>query len=156
MAMKVKKSEQAEEKKPKKKKKGGIIGFLLLIILILALLLLFGDKFGLGLGAGLGLGNIGENSTNEGDSVAAIATADPTESNVPEAKGPMVIEIQGDTIIFASETFSDYGAFEEYFYETADKEQQYILRDNQAIKSVYDSAKALLDSFGATYSEETV
>ncbi len=146
MAMKAKK---AEEKKTKKKKKmGGIIG-LLFVLLILALRLLLGGEFGLGLGQHFG-------NDGEDDSVAAIATADPAESDVPEARGPMVIEIQGDTIILASETFSDYGTFEEYFYETADKEQQYILRDNQAIKSVYDSAKTLLDSFGASYSEETV
>ena len=102
MAMKVK---NTEEKKTKKKKKmGGIIG-LLFILLILALRLLLGGEFGLGLGQHFG-------NDGKDDSVAAIATADPAESDVPEARGPMVIEIQGDTIIFASETFSDYGTFE--------------------------------------------
>lgn len=149
MAKKPRKPQNPKEKKPKKKRRGGLIGFLLLIILILVLLLFFGDKFG------LGLGNDGGDGGNEGDSVAVIATADPVKSDVPEARGPSAIEISGDAIVFAGEAFSGYGAFEEYFYENADKEQQYILRDNQAIKSVYDSVKTLLDSFGVSYSEET-
>ena len=123
--------------------------FLLFLVIILALLLFFGKVFGFGLG-GLGFG------TNNSEAVDAMATVSDTQAEPAETlpAGPTAIEINESTITFGSESFTDYGDFEKYFYENANKSAEYILKDNMAIKSVYDSVKTLLDSFGANYSEE--
>lgn len=141
-----------EEKKKKKKSKAGkIILFLLFLVILLAALLFFGKGFGFGFG-GNGFG------TNNGQAAEAMATVSTTAADIPEAipSGPIAIEITETTIVFGAESFDSYEAFEEYFYENAHKESEYILKDNMAIKSVYDSVKSLLDSFGANYSEENV
>ncbi|MBQ7835218.1 MAG: hypothetical protein IJ385_05490 [Ruminiclostridium sp.] len=138
---------EKQEKKPKKRRGAGKgILFLLLIILILLALLFFGKGFGLGLGGGTG--------TDDG-SVEAMATTDDVQTDIHEESGPVVVEISENSIIFGSEQFDSYDAFEKYFYESNTADAQYILRDNQAKKETYDSVKSLLDSFGAGYSEET-
>lgn len=139
------------KEKKKKSKAGKVILFLLFLVIILALLLFFGKGFGFGLG-GLGLG------FGDGESAEAMATVSVSQTETPETvpAGPTVIEISETTINFGSESFTEYSDFEKYFYENADKSAEYILKDNMAIKSVYDSVKTLLDSFGASYSEEAV
>ncbi len=143
-----------EEKKDKKKKKkkskaGKVILFLLLIILILLAILYFGNGFGFGSGGGTG--------NSEGESMQVVATLpeDGDETLIPEkAESPTVIEITESAVKFGNEEFADYAAFEEYFYQNKADGTEYILKDNQAIKSVYDNVKALLDSFSCAYSEE--
>lgn len=138
-----------EKKKKKKSKAGKVILFLLLIILILLALLYFGDGFGLGIGGGTG--------NAAGDSVQAMATVseDNGDTIIPEeASGPVVIEITESAVKYGDEEFADYAAFESYFYGVKVDGGEYILRDNKAIKSVYDSVKSLLDNFGCIYSEE--
>jgi len=138
-----------KKEKKKKSKAGKVILFLLFLVILLAALLFFGKGFGFGLG-GSGFG------TNDGQSAEVMATVSDTQTIVPEEKpdGPVVIEINETAIIFGAESFDSYENFEKYFYENADKEAAYVLKDNMAIKSVYDSVKSLLDSFGANYSEE--
>lgn len=141
-----------EEKKKKKKSKAGkVILFLLFLVILLAALLFFGKGFGFGFG-GNGFG------TDNGQAAEVMATVSATQTDVPETEisGPITIEISETTIKFGAESFNSYEDFEKYFYENADKESEYILKDNMAIKSVYDSVKSLLDSFGADYSEENV
>ena len=147
--MKDKEEKKKDKKKKKKSKAGKIILFLLLIILILLAILYFGDGFGFGSGGGAG--------GSQGDSMQVIATLpeDGDETLIPEkAESPVVIEITESAVKFGNEEFADYAEFEEYFYENKVDGTEYILKDNKAIKSVYDSVKALLDSFGCAYSEE--
>lgn len=148
--MKDKEEKKKDKKKKKKSKAGRVILFLLLIILILLAILYFGDGFGFGIGGGTG--------SAAGDSVQAMATetgelAETTEP-VEETGGPVVIEITESSVKLGNEEFADYAAFEEYFYQNKADGAEYILKDNQAIKSVYDNVKGLLDSFGCAYSEE--
>lgn len=140
-----------KKEKKKKSKAGKVILFLLFLVILLAALLFFGKGFGFGLG-GLGFG------TNNEQAAEAMATVSTTAADTPEIipSGPITIEINETAINFGGESFDTYEAFEKYFYENADKESEYILKDNMAIKSVYDSVKSLLDSFGANYSEENV
>ncbi|MBQ8781136.1 MAG: hypothetical protein IJZ72_05635 [Oscillospiraceae bacterium] len=138
--------------KEKKKKKGGAVILVLLLLIIIALVLLyfFGGGLGLGFGGGLGLG--------EGDSVAvnATVTAEQTAEQTASENAVIVIEINDGKIIFDGTEYATYEEFEKFFYENDFNGQQFILRDNMAVKSAYDSVKALLDSFGGNYSEETV
>ncbi|MBQ8613963.1 MAG: hypothetical protein IJ416_07100 [Ruminiclostridium sp.] len=146
--MKEKEKKDKKDKKKKKSKAGKVILFLILIILILLAILYFGDGFGFGSG---GAGD------SQGDSMQVIATLpeDGDETLIPEkAESPVMIEITESSVKFGDESFADFAAFEEYFYENKVDGAEYILRDNQAIKSVYDSVKTLLDSFGCAYSEE--
>lgn len=138
----------AEKKEKKKKKSGGalILLLLLLVLILLALLYFFGDGLGFGFGGGLGLG--------EEDSVAVNATV--TAEQTAEENAPLIIEINEDSIIFDGAGYGTYEDFEKFFYENDFNGRQFVLRDNMAVKSVYDSVKALLDSFGGNYSEETV
>ena len=144
------KENKKDKPKKKKSKAGKVILFLLLIILILLAILYFGDGFGFGIGGGTG--------NAAGDAVQAIATqtGDLAQTTEPETQigGPTVIEVNQSAVKFGAEEFADYAAFEEYFYQNNTEGAQYILRDNQAIKSVYDSVKSLLDSFSCNYSEE--
>ncbi len=144
------KEEKKKDKKKKKSKAGKVILFLLLIILILLALLYFGDGFGLGIGGGIG--------TAAGDSVQAMVSqiVEDTALTEPEEEtgGPVVIEVTESAVRYGNEEFADYAAFESYFYGVKVDGTQYILKDNKAIKSVYDSVKSLLDNFGCTYSEE--
>ncbi len=147
--MKDKEEKKKDKKKKKKSKAGKVILFLLLIILILLAILYFGDGFGFGIGGGTG--------NSEGDSVQAVATVseDTGDTIIPEeVTGPVVIEITESAVKFGDESFADFAAFEEYFYENKTDGTEYILKDNKAIKSVYDSVKTLLDSFGCRYTEE--
>ena len=145
------KEKENKKDKPKKKKSkaGKVILFLLLIILILLAILYFGDGFGLGIGGGTG--------NSVGEMVQAIATVpdDKGDTIIPEEiTGPVVIEVNQSAVKYGAEEFADYAAFEEYFYQNNSEGTEYILKDNQAIKSVYDSVKSLLDSFSCVYSEE--
>lgn len=146
----MKEKENKKDKPRKKKSKAGkVILFLLLIILILLAILYFGDGFGFGIGGGTG--------NSQGDSMQVIATLpeDGDETLIPEkAESPVVIEITESAVKYGNEEFADYAAFEEYFYQNNAEGTEYILKDNQAIKSVYDSVKSLLDSFSCAYSEE--
>lgn len=147
--MKDREEKKKDKKKKKKSKAGKVILFLLLIILILLAILYFGDGFGFGIGGGTG--------NAAGDSAQAMATVpeDTGDTIIPEeVTGPVVIEISESAIKYGEEAFSDYAAFEEYFYTVKADGAEYILKDNKAIKSVYDSVKTLLDNFGCTYSEE--
>lgn len=147
--MKEKEKKDKKDKKKKKSKAGKVILFLILIILILLAILYFGDGFGFGFGGGTG--------DSQGDSMQVIATLpeDGDETLIPEeAESPVIIEITESSVKFGNESFADFAAFEEYFYKNKVDGAEYILRDNQAIKSVYDSVKTLLDSFGCAYSEE--
>jgi len=151
MKDKEEKKDKKDKKKKKKSKAGKIILFLLLIILILLAILYFGNGFGFGFGSG------GGTSDSQGDSMQVIATLpeDGDETLIPEkAESPVVIEITESAVKFGNEEFADYAAFEEYFYQNKSDGTEYILKDNQAIKSVYDNVKALLDSFSCAYSEE--
>lgn len=146
--MKDKEEKKKDKKKKKKSKAGKVILFLLLIILILLAILYFGDGFGFGSGGGTG--------DSQGDSVQAVATVpeDGDETLIPEKdESPVVIEITESAVKFGNEEFADYAAFEEYFYTVETDGAEYILKDNQAIKSVYDNVKALLDSFSCSYTE---
>lgn len=147
--MKDKEEKKKDKKKKKKSKAGKIILFLLLIILILLAILYFGDGFGLGIGGGIG--------NAAGESVQAMVSQDTETTDIaqPEETGaPVVIEISESAVKYGEEEFADYAAFESYFYGVKSDGAEYILRDNKAIKSVYDSVKTLLDNFGCTYSEE--
>ncbi len=141
---------QAETKKKKKGSAGKVILFLLLIIAVLLLILYFGK-------GGFGFGGQGDGE-GSGESVEAMATtAAQTDVPVTEESGPIVIEINETSIRYgADKTFDSYEAFEEYFYENKSDTAEYIILDKQAIKSVYDSVKALLDSFGLKYSDGAV
>lgn len=146
--MKDKEEKKKDKKKKKKSKAGKVILFLLLIILILLAILYFGG--GLGFGSGGGTGD------SQGDSMQVVATLPENgdETLIPEkSESPVVIEITESTVKFGSEEFADYAAFEEYFYQNKADGAEYILKDNQAIKSVYDNVKALLDSFSCPYTE---
>ena len=139
-----------KEQKKKSKKGGKVILFLLLVIAILLAILYFG-RGGFGFGSG--------NGTNDGEAVDAMATVADEQTEAPEEipeETTVSIEITESTIKFGSEEFADYDSFEKYFYENKPEGKDYILKDNQAIKSVYDSVKALLDSFSCAYSEEVV
>ncbi len=142
------KKTDADTKKTKKgKKKGKLVLFLLLVIAILLAILYFG-RGGFGFGTG--------NGTGDGEAVDAMATVD-EQTDEPEEtpeEATITVEITENTVKFGAEEFSDYDSFEKYFYENKPEGKDYILKDNQAIKSVYDSVKALMDSFDCTYSEE--
>ena len=148
----LKMADKKEAKKEKKKKRGGgkvLLVLILLILLLLALLYLFGDGFGLGFG-GAGLG--------DGDSVAvnATVTAEQTAETTVAENTETVIEISGDRIIFDGTDYASYEEFEKFFYENDFNGRRFVLRDNKAVKSVYDSVKKLLDGFGGNYLEEIV
>ena len=130
------------------KKGGGKIIFLLILIIIILLLLLylFGDGIGFGFG-GTGLGT--------GDSIAVNATVTAEQTTEASAENTViVIEISEDKIIFDGTEYPAYEEFEKFFYENDFNGREFILKDNKSIKSVYDSVKKLLDSFGGKYSEE--
>lgn len=144
-----KKMKKEKKEKKKKSKAGKVILFLLLIILILAAIIYFGRGFGFGSGG---------SGSEDGESVEAMVsqtleTTEPEEA-VEEVGGLVVIEINESAVKYGDEEFADYASFEEYFYTVKIDGAEYILRDNQAIKSVYDDVKKLLDNFGCTYSEE--
>lgn len=141
----------AEKKEKKKKKKGGKAIIVLLLILLLALVILYLCGFlgnGFGFGAGVGTG----------DSVAvnATVTAEQTAETTDAESSAITVEISEDKIIFDGTEYASYEEFEKFFYENDFNGREFVLKDNKAVKSVYDSVKKLLDSFGGNYSEEIV
>ena len=142
----------AEKKEKKKKKSGGkaIIVLVLLLLTALVLLYLFGGGLGFGFGGGTGIG------TDDSVAVNATVTAEQTAETTAAELSVITVEISEDKIIFDGTEYASYEEFEKFFYENDFNGRRFVLKDNKAVKSVYDSVKKLLDSFGGNYSEEIV
>ncbi len=142
-------AKNVKEPKKKKKKKVNVILILLLIIVIavaiIALLLHFRGGSGFGFGSG--------------GAVPAAGTAAETMPTLPAATsasdtGEIVITIYDDAITVNGSSMKDSEALKEHLLSVNTDGVTYILRDSHAVKSVYDDAKAVLDSLGYEYSEE--
>ena len=142
----------AEKKEKKKKKSGGkaIIVLVLLLLTALVLLYLFGGGLGFGFGGGTNIG------TDDSVAVNATVTAEQTAETTAAELSVITVEISEDKIIFDGTEYASYEEFEKFFYENDFNGRRFVLKDNKAVKSVYDSVKKLLDSFGGNYSEEIV
>ncbi len=150
--------------KPRKKRrrrhgKGFLIIVLLLLIIIaiLVLMLVYGG-FG---GSGSGSGGSGENGGSGTVSNVSASDIDSREPSAPETEtgseqgNAIVIEINGEKIIVDGTELADAAALKEHLLSINSESSIYILRDNHALKSVYDEAKAVLDELSYDYSEET-
>ncbi|MDY2847357.1 MAG: hypothetical protein SOU50_03970 [Oscillospiraceae bacterium] len=156
-------NEKAPEKK-KKKNKGNTI--FILIIALLAAICLFLWKFGFGFGGGNGTGSdSGAGDTSQTETVSDTAESESTETTAEtEAETNSLsveIVVSDDKISANGEEMSDTAALKEYLLsnhvssEDGSEGTKYTLVDSHALKSAYDSAKAVLDELGYEYSEQT-
>ena len=156
-------SEKNPEKK-KKKNKGNTI--FILIIALLAAICLFLWKLGFGAGSG-GTGT----GSNSGDASQTETVSDTAESDIAETTAEDTAENTGlsveivitdDRISANGEEMSDADALKDYLLSnhvsSGDDTEgtNYTLVDSHALKSAYDSAKAVLDELGYEYSEQTM
>lgn len=142
--------------KEKTKKKGGAVVVLLIIIIIAVAAILLFTKGGFGNGTGTGEGvPVGGTLPEPPGTNAADTTALATETS--ETVGSTVIvEIAGESIYISGTPCESSAALKEFLLAEADGDTSVVLRDNHAVKSVYDEAKAVLDELGLEYSGETV
>ncbi|MGN1415320.1 MAG: hypothetical protein ACI4XF_00615 [Oscillospiraceae bacterium] len=156
------KEKKAPEKK-KKKSKGNTV--FILIIALLAAICLFLWKFGFGAGSGGTGSGSGTGDTLQTETVSETAeneTSETTAEDTAENSGLSVeIVITDDKISANGEEMADADALKEYLLsnhvssEDGADGTKYTLVDSHALKSAYDSAKAVLDELGYEYSEQT-
>lgn len=157
--------ETKEKKAPEKKKNKGNTIFIL-VIALLAAICLFLWKFGFGAGmGGSGTGSgAGEATQTEAVSDSAESdTSETTAEDTAENTGTSIEIIITDDIISANgEEMTDADALKDYLLsnhvssEDGNEGTKYTLVDSHALKSAYDSAKAVLDELGYEYSEQTM
>lgn len=138
----------------KKKKSGAGIVLLLLLVLAIIIILLLSLVNGKGLGQGDGdfssEGGIGTETVTDAaeNSVAESEIVTEADDNI------VVIEISEDKILADGNECSDSNALREYLLNVKTDDTVYILKDNHAVKSVYDEAASVFDELGYEYSEE--
>lgn len=165
-----------QENNKKQKKKGGkaapfaggtVLGLVLGVLAMLGL-----NKLP-GLGAGSSL--TGENNSAE-NPPAVSDTADRTEPDnqttpaettaaepdapagepTAEAENPVVvIEITDGTATVGENSFTDAAELKEYLVSINRDGSTYILRDNHAVKELYDAVEAMLNELHYSYTPET-
>lgn len=156
-------NEKAPEKK-KRKNKGNTI--FILVIVLLAAICLFLWKFGFGAGigsTGSGSGS-GDASQTETFSDTAETVSEETSAESDEEANSLSVEIviTDDKISANGEEMADADALRDYLLtnhvasEDGAEGSEYTLVDSHALKSAYDSAKAVLDELGYEYSEQTM
>lgn len=165
-----------EEKRPKPpKKKGGagrfFAGFITgVVFTVLVMLVLSYLGFGFGGGSGSGSGS----STGSGEVSAPSQQTDlvsvpekqtteqqeekpETAEQTAEGADPVVvIEVSGDAAAVNGEQFSDAEALKAYLVTINKDDSVYILRDNRAVKELYDAVEAMLAELHYSYTAETV
>lgn len=155
----------SREKKNNKKKNGGKILFLLIVIILAVAAILIFTKGGFGFGSGSGEGvPAGGTIPSMSETPAAPETeSEVSEDNVTTADAGeegqqgsrVVIEVSEDTIFADGTQCADTAALKEHLLGAAGESVEFVLRDNHAVKSVYDEAKSVLDELGYEYSSET-
>lgn len=152
-----------EKNRKNKKKNGGKIVLLLIIIIIaVAAILLFG-KGGFGLGGGSGEGvPAGGTIPVMSDSPETVPTpeSEQTTASGEDEEGQqgsrVIIEVAEDKIFADGSVCVDTAVLRDYLLGAAGEDTEFILRDNHAVKSVYDEAKGVLDELGYEYTGEVV
>lgn len=138
--------EPRRKEKKRRRKRGGVI-FLIIILLIIAVLaLLFFNPFGWGGGGAFGLGGQGSDSSPNSNSSVV------TDSDDKNAADTVIIKIENEDIYFDGARCTETELKEKII--ALGTEKKYELEHSLAIKSVYDSVKAVLveleDSLGIT------
>lgn len=146
-------SKKSEKKKKKKRGGGGIIIVLLIIIAILLVILYYVK------GSGFGTG--GDSVPADGTLPTLPVTAAVSENAGDEQKSEeqnnntVIIEISEETISVNGTAVADAEALREKLLSIGSGDTTYVISDDHAVKSVYDSAKAVLDDLGWEYSDQT-
>ncbi|MGN0690758.1 MAG: hypothetical protein ACI4K7_00225 [Oscillospiraceae bacterium] len=156
-------NEKKAPEKKKKKNKGNTL--FILMIALLAAICLFLWKFGFGAGSGDAGSGSGSGEASQTESVSDTAQSDVAETTAEseeEANSLSVEIIISDENISANgEEMADADALKDYLLsnhvssEDGAEGTKYTLVDSHALKSAYDSAKAVLDQLGYEYSERT-
>lgn len=134
-------------KKEKRRRHGGAAFLIILLLIIIAvLLLLFFNPFGWGGGGAFGLGGGNSSGNSSGDSSVV------SDSSDTSAADTVIITIDNEDIYFDGEICNETALREKIIALGTDK--NYELEHSRAIKSVYDSVKAILvdleDALGIT------
>ena len=129
--------EPHRKKKEKRRRRGGAAFLIILLLIIIALLiLLFFNPFGWGGGGAFGLGSGNSSGNSSGDS---SVVSDSSETSVSDT---VMITIDNEEILFDGEPCSETELREKIISLGTSK--NYELDHSRAIKSVYDSVKAVL------------
>lgn len=154
----------APEKKSEKKNKGNTV--FIIIVALIAAICLFLWKFGFGAGNGGNGTDSGSGNSSQTETVSETAEdiSEETTSAAEEENAGMTVEIviTDDKITANGEDMADANALKDYLLsnhiapEEGSEGTKYTLVDSHALKSAYDSAKAVLDELGYEYSEQTV
>lgn len=147
-------SNEKKNKKEKKHRKGSMFVLLVLLFLIcICALWLSGFDFGFGSGGSIG-GN-GENETLPEMSETPVSVSETvSETEAAEDDGLIVIEVSEGGITYKGEAVGDAAALKERILADMDDGVLFLLRDDHAVKALYDEVKAVLDETGAVYSVE--
>lgn len=138
--------EPPRKEKKRRRKRGGAV-FLIILLLILAILvLLFFNPFGWGNGGAFGLGGQSSSDSSPNNSSAV------SDNSEQSAADTVTITIDNEDIYFDGE-LCDETALKEKIISLG-TEKKYELEHSRAIKSAYDSVKAILaeleDALGIT------
>lgn len=158
-------NEKNTEKKPPKKKKNKGNTIFILVVILLAAIFLFLWKFGFGAGSGGNGSDSGPGDASQTETVSDTAESESTETTaeITEENNSLSVEIvvSDDKITANGEEMSDSASLKDYLLsehvssEDGTEGTKYTLIDSHALKSAYDSAKAVLDELGYEYSEQT-
>lgn len=163
----------SEQENKKQKKKGGkaapfaggtALGLVLGILAMLGL-----NKLpGLGAGSSLiGDSNTPANSPAVSDAADRTDPPKQTEATATEQDAPageptaeaenlvVVIEITDGTATVGENSFTDAAELKEYLVSINRDGSTYILRDNHAVKELYDAVEAMLNELHYSYTPET-
>lgn len=147
-------SPQTPGEQPVKQKRKGKPVRTALGAAVVALLLFLGFDLGLGGGLGRGQGILPVFAPSEQTEQAQPEqSAQPVEATPEQASySPAEVVVQGDVILYMGEAVSAQ-TLRERLLESCPAGTEVTLRDDKAIKAVYDSAKGVLDELAYTYRE---
>ncbi len=147
---------EKKNKKEKKSKKSSMFWLLVILFLIcICALWLSGFDFGFGSGGASVGGNDGSETLPEMSEtpVSVSETVSETETSA-EDDGLIAIVVSEGGIMYKNEAVADAAALKERILADMDDGVLFVLRDDHAVKSLYDEVKAVLDETGAVYSVE--
>lgn len=145
----------AKENK-EKKKGGGKIIFLLILIIIAAAVIFILSRGGAGMGGSGDDGIPAGGTLPEPPGTNASDTATAAETSGESTGSTVIVEVAGESIYISGSPCEDSEALREYLLAETGENTAVVLRDNHAVKSVYDDAKAVLEELELEYSGETV
>lgn len=161
------------DEKPKRGKgRGGfflagfITGVAVMVALYFALLYFFDGFAGLGGGSSAGVNSDTGNSSvssqaqpTESETESEPVTTKPETEQAPTAEAGgnvVIIEVNADAVVIGEESFTDAASVKAYLQSVNTDETTYILRDNRAVKSLYDEVEKVLAELHFEYASETV